>query len=46
MTEVRAWVDRISVDSSKYAVPIEQLLNEALTAVPELLLQTITAVSQ
>lgn len=41
-----AWADHISVDSSKSAVPIEQLLGEALTAAPELLLQTITDVSQ
>ncbi|MEV0427879.1 YaaC family protein [Micromonospora sp. NPDC050495] len=41
-----AWADHIAVDSSKVAVPIEQLLTEALTAVPELLLQTIMDVSQ
>ncbi|MBF9135522.1 hypothetical protein I0C86_42505 [Plantactinospora sp. S1510] len=40
------WADHIAVDSSKVAVPIEQLLTEALTAVSELLLQTIVDVSQ
>lgn len=39
------WAEHIAVDSSKVAVPIEQLLTEALTAVPELLLQTIMDVS-
>ncbi|PZF88570.1 YaaC family protein [Micromonospora deserti] len=41
-----AWADHITVDSSTVAVPIEQLLTAALTAVPELLLQTIMEVSQ
>ncbi|HEX5594708.1 MAG TPA: hypothetical protein VFX61_01605 [Micromonosporaceae bacterium] len=41
-----AWADHIAADSSKVAVPIEQLLTEALTAVPELLLQTRMDVSQ
>ncbi|WP_444951026.1 YaaC family protein [Micromonospora ureilytica] len=41
-----AWADHIAIDSSKAAVPIEQLLTEALTAVPELLLQTIMEVSR
>jgi hypothetical protein len=41
-----AWADHIAVDNSKVAVPIEQLLTEALTAVPELLLQTIMDVSE
>ena len=41
-----AWADHIAVDSSKVAVAIEHLLNEALTAVPELLLRTIMDVSE
>ncbi|WP_432973577.1 YaaC family protein [Dactylosporangium sp. CA-233914] len=41
-----AWADHIAVDNSKVAVRIEHLLTEALTAVPELLLQTILDVSQ
>jgi hypothetical protein len=41
-----AWADHIAVDTSKVAVRIEHLLTEALTAVPELLLQTIIDVSQ
>ncbi|WP_431924206.1 YaaC family protein [Micromonospora wenchangensis] len=41
-----AWADHIAVDSSQAAVPIEQLLTEALATVPELLLQTIMDVSQ
>ncbi|SCL43328.1 YaaC-like Protein [Micromonospora aurantiaca] len=41
-----AWADHIAIDTSRAAVPIERLLTEALTAVPELLLQTIMDVSQ
>lgn len=40
------WADHIAIDSSNDAVPIERLLIEALTAVPELLLQTIRDVSR
>ncbi|WP_436528230.1 YaaC family protein [Actinoplanes sp. HUAS TT8] len=41
-----SWAGHIAVDASKDAVSIERLLTEALTAVPELLLQTIGEVSQ
>lgn len=41
-----AWAAHIAVDKSKAAVPVEQLLDEALTVVPELLLRTILDVSK
>ena len=41
-----AWAANIAVDTSRDAVSIERLLAEALTAVPELLLETIMEVSQ
>lgn len=42
--EPSQWASDIDVNSSRYAVPIERLLTEALSAVPDVIAQTIRQV--
>ncbi|MER7460793.1 YaaC family protein, partial [Micromonospora sp. NPDC126480] len=41
-----AWTEHIDVNSSRYAVALESLLNDALVAVPRIIHQTIDEVAQ